>query len=165
MKIHLLIIFLLGILIVSCDKCDDKTKKFQAELYPAIRNTDYDWYWEKVFEVSDETIYFGIETGYYECEAYGAEELNSELPEFYTDREIVIGEDTIFSMTNLFKDDKWADCLILNKNETTSIYSRPQYILQLNNKTLKLHDYYTFYFKGYTVSGAEIYDSTIIYIK
>lgn len=166
MKIRAIISLLLTFAFtISCDKCKDKTKYFHAELYPAKRNTNYDWNWEKVYQASGDVISFGIETGYNVCEAYGAEELNSSPYEFYTDRAIVIGNDTILPKTNLLAEKKCADYILLNKNETSTFYSEPQYVIQIDNKTFKLKDYYTFYFRGYTLSGAEINDSTIVYVE
>ena len=137
---------------------------YQAELYPALRNTDYDWYWERVYLVSGSILYFGIETKYFVCEAHGAQKLNSGPYQFYTDREIVIGNDTIVPGTNLLAEKKSAGHILLKKNETGSFYSEPQYVLQLDNNALKLNAFYTFYFKGYTVGGAEIFDSTIVFV-
>jgi len=147
---------------IACDKCNDKTKNFNAELYPTIRRTFYDW--DKVNEVSGDTIYFGIGTEYFVCEATGEEELKSEPVKFYTDREITVGIDTILPKTNLLDETMISDYISFYK-ETDAFFNSPQYLIRIDNKNLKLHDYYTFYFKGFTVSGAEINDSTIVYIK
>ena len=162
MKIKILISLLCGFGFISCDKCKDKTKHFNAELYPTIRRTFYDW--DKVNQVSSDTIYFGIGTEYFVCETTGEEELKSEPVEFYTDREIVIGNDTIQPKTNLMNENKISDYILFYK-ETDAFFNSPQYLIRLNNKILKLRDYYTFYFKGFTVTGVEIRDSTIVKIE
>lgn len=162
MKVRIMIILLSGFGFISCDKCKNETKYFNAELYPTIRSTFYDW--DKVNQVTGDTIYFGIGTEYFVCEATGQEELKSEPVEFYTDREIVIGNDTIQPKTNLLDENVISDYISFYK-ETDAFFNSPQYLIQLDNKNLRLHDYYTFYFIGFTVSGAEINDSTIVYIK
>jgi len=161
MKIILSTIFSIC-LFVSCDKCKDETKHFNSELYPTVRKTFYDW--DKVSQVSGDTIFLGIGTEYFVCDAGGQEELNKEPKEFYTDREIVIGDDTILPMTNLLTENLISSYIDFYK-ETDAFFNSPQYLVQLDNKSLKLNDYYTFYFKGFTVSGAEINDSTIVYIE
>lgn len=148
--------------LASCERCEDKTKRFKPDLFPTVRKTFHDW--ERVEYLTGDTIYFGVGTGYSICDAFGQEELNSEPVEFYTDRYIVIDSDTIPARTNLISDSRMANHIFFYK-ETDAFYNSPQYLIRLDNKELKLKDYYTFYFKGYTKSGAEINDSTIAYIE
>lgn len=162
MKNIIIILLLCGFGFNSCDKCRDKPKHFKAELYPTIRKTFYDW--DIVNEVSSDTIYFGIGTEYYACDAILREELRSEPVEFYTDREIIVGNDTIKAKANLLDENIISDYISFYK-ETDAFFNSPQYLIKMNNMNLKLHDYYTFYFKGFTVNGAEINDSTIVLIK
>lgn len=156
----LLLIFILGL--ISCDKCQDKTKHFYAELFPTVRKTYYDW--EKVEYLTGDTIYFGVGTEYFVCNAKGEEELKSTPIEFYSDRYIVINSDTIPSKTNLFLDGRIMNHIFFYK-KTDAFFNSPQYLIRIDNKVLRLKDYYTFYFKGFTKSGVEINDSTIVYIK
>jgi len=158
----LISILICGISLIACDKCKDETKRFRAELYPAIQKTSNDW--AKVSHVSSDMIFFGIGTKYFVCDATGQEELNSGPYEFYTDREIIIGNDTIPPKTNLIDNVIIAGNISLYK-DPEAFYNSPQYLIQVNNQVLNLSEYYTFNFKGFTVSGVEIIDSTIVKIE
>lgn len=164
MKISIALNALLVLFAISCTDCKDEPKTFTPELFPTVRRTFYDW--DKVDQLSGDTIYFGVGTKFFTCKYGGQEELEfeSEPIEFYTDQEIIIGNDTIFPMVNLLKENKLRNYICIKK-ETDAFFNSPQYLIQLDNKNIKLHDYYTFYFKGFTVSGAEIKDSTIVFIK
>lgn len=152
--------------IYSCEDCEDETIHYHAEFYTVMRNTDNDWWdWDRNYEVTSDTVSFGIETEYSVCEAYSAEELNTETYEFYTDSIIIIENDTILPKMNLLDNEKTSDYLLLIKSDASSFTSAPQYILSLDNKDLKFEDFHTFYFRGFTKSGAEISDSTIVYFK
>lgn len=156
-----MIVILSVIVCSSCDKCEDETKQFTAEFYPAIKRSTNNW--DKTSHVSGGTIYFGISSRYYICEAVGFEEMNPNPIVFYTDREIVIGTDTISPNSNLMYDERTLDLIFFYKD--SGLFSNgPQYLIQLNNDTLNLHDYYTFYFSGFTESGYKINDSTIVHI-
>lgn len=154
--------FLCGFGLFSCDECEDDTKLFQAELYPTIRSSFYDW--RNVNHVSGDTIYFGVGTEFMVCWTRGQEELASDPIEFFTYREIVFDSDTIQPLVNLLNDPRVKDYMVFYK-ETDAFFNSPQYLIRVDNKSLKLKDYYTFYFKGYSVSGAEINDSTIVYVE
>jgi hypothetical protein len=160
LKIFLFIF--IALILASCIDCSDDKKYFRGELYPAYRVTLYDW--EKVSYVTGDKIYIGIGTEYTKCGASGQEELCAYPIEFYTDREIIVGYDTIASNVNLLTDKIMASYMFFFK-DTIAFFNSPQYLILLDNKSLELKDYYTFYFKGYTVSGEEIADSTIVFVQ
>jgi len=173
MKINILISLFL-VFIISCDECEEEnaTRHFTPELYPTIKEDTGEgrFYSEKIYQTSDDIICIGIGTTYSDCVngiiVSDAEELLPEPINFYTDREIIIENDTIAPKTNLLTENKLTNLISFYKKDYSLFHYSPQYIIQLNNKTLKLHDYYTFYFRGFTaVSEVEINDSTILYVE
>lgn len=146
---------------MACDNCDD-AKQFTADLYPAVQRTTYDW--ERVSHVSGDVVYFGVGTEYTRCDASGEEALRTDPRSFYADRDIVFEGETIAARTNLLSEPDLRDHVIC-REDSDAFFNSPQYLIQMKRQKLDLKGYYTFYFRGVTISGVEIRDSTIVYIQ
>lgn len=156
-------ILIVQLLFVACDKCEDESKRFNPELFPTERKTYYDW--DRLSEVTGDTIFFGVGTEYFKCEAtIGQEELLSTESEFISNRDFILNSDTIFAGQNLLEEELLEPYVRISKDED-AFFNPPQYIITIQKNNLSLEGYFTFMFRGVTVSGVEIIDSTIVKIK
>lgn len=158
-----LITLLMTFTFIGCEKCDDETKRFNAELFPTKRKTFYDW--DRISEFEGSTFYLEVGTQYFKCEATtGQEELDLNTVDLKMDNNVIVGSDTILHGVNLLKEPRLFELLKIRK-ETDAFFNSPQYLIQMNNDSLNMKGNYTFKFSGVTVSGAEIEDSTVVLIK
>jgi len=138
---------------LSCNTCEKEPKRYRTNFYTLTSENEY---------IDTNLLNFGINTEYTTWTCGGETKLINLDVYFSTDREIIIGNDTIPSKENLFKNSLTSKYVKIIEDET--FYNDPQYILTFDNYELKLTGYYTFYFKAFTKDMYEINDSTIAYI-
>ena len=168
---HLLLFLALTILLCACEKERDRDgpRDWYTQLSVVKRRTFYDW--DKITQVHSDTVHFGIGVEFlYKGESramYGLidGELEISRSKFYTDREIIVDNDTIPKSSNLLFDTRLAPYLSFYK-EGDAEYNFPQYLVALNNRSRFLNGDYTFYFEGITTEKPYPFtDSCIVRIQ